>query len=148
MRKYQDESEGKYGVGVCFFLAGVGSCQLSYPFIAVKRQYDHGSNVYIFYILHYIYIIIRSLLKFLLNYFICLHSKVPSLLSQVSFLPSVSERILSATPSHCPPSASPLPRASSLYRIRCILFHETRQSSPLLHMCQGPWTNLCMVFGW
>ena len=25
---------------------------------------------------------------------------------------------------------------------------ETRQGSPLLHIYQGPWTNLCMLFGW
>ena len=45
IRKYQLGRERKYiiWVWVFFFLAGVGSCDLSYHFIAVKRQHDHGN---------------------------------------------------------------------------------------------------------
>ena len=44
------------------------------------------------------------------------------------------------------PPASPFPGTSGLYRH--ILYHEARQPSSVLHMCQGLQTSSQMLFGW
>jgi hypothetical protein len=59
-----------------------------------------------------------------------------------SLLPFTSER---ADFLWCPPTlvhqvSAGLSTSSSPTEARC--------GSPLLHMCQGPWTRECMLFGW
>jgi hypothetical protein len=101
--------------------------------------------------------------SFLLDHFIYLYSKYlpPSLcpLSELftqSPLHFASERVIAPPythPLHAPTHphltqpASPFPGSPNLYRIRYILSHW-RQASPLLHVCQMPWTSLYMLFGW
>jgi hypothetical protein len=67
------------------------------------------------------------------------------------FLPFASKRVL-PPPTHPPthscliPVAVPFSRASKLHRTKCLPSHWL--SSPLLHMCQEPWTGPCILFGW
>lgn len=51
--------------------------------------------------------------------------------------------LLFLPPTGCfPPPDFPFPGASSLRRIKCIF---SWPGWPLLYLCQGPWTGLCML---
>ena len=63
-----------------------------------------------------------------------------------------SEKVLTHEPPTHPPSSSSAPHPPLLgHRVSIGLSTssptEARQGSPLLHMCWGPWTRICMHFG-
>jgi len=66
------------------------------------------------------------------------------------YIPNVAPSLLHLR--ECPPPPSLTPQSHHPgHQVSTRLGtspNEASQGSPLLHMCRGPWTSLCMVFGW